>query len=109
MLIFTMHIAYSLLLLVVLAAMSMLIWSLHNKGTGGAEIAKFFGAIVYLLAILGMACMLYYSMIYWQQGAFTNATPMTEMMGTMNKKMMEEKMQGKGMMQGNMPAGASKQ
>lgn len=76
MLMFTMHIAYSLLLLVLLAGVSMLIWSLHNEGTGGAGIAKFFGSIVSVLAILGVACMLYYSLMYWQQGAFKSVMPM---------------------------------
>lgn len=76
MLMFTMHIAYSLLLLVLLSGVSMLIWSLHNEGTGGAGIAKFFGSIVTVLAILGVACMLYYSLMYWQQGSFKSVMPM---------------------------------
>jgi hypothetical protein len=85
MLMFTMHIAYSLLLLVLLAAVSLLIWSLRSEGTGGAGIAKFFGSIVSVLAIFGVACMLYYSLMYWQKGAFKSVMPMQS---AMHEKMM---------------------
>ncbi len=85
---------------VLLAAVSLVIWSLRNEGSAGACIGKFFGIIVAALAIFGILCTLYYGFIYWQQGAFNN--PMS-MMGAMHgKMMMGGEMQSKNIMQGDM-------
>ncbi|MBA2655315.1 MAG: hypothetical protein H0U71_09680 [Gammaproteobacteria bacterium] len=70
---FLSHTAFALEVIALAIGISMLIWS----KTANNNLAKTFGYIIAILAVVGMLCPLYYAFKYWEDGYF--GTPWGQM------------------------------
>lgn len=84
---FVMHVAIMVGIIALATGVSLYIWSLRNQGAG-VGIAKFFGVLIIILAIVDGICISYYGFKYWMEGYFENPMNMMQMQ---NKSMMESK------------------
>jgi hypothetical protein len=85
---FIMHISALFAYSVLLASTALLIWSIRNEGAG-SSLGKTIGSLVFVLSLLSMFCIGYYSIKYWTQGNFE--TPMSMSM-PMRQEMMQKMM-----------------
>ena len=79
--IFIVFISTFLALSVLLASTALIVWSLRKEGAG-IFLAKSVGIIVFLLALVGLLCILAFKVKYWKKGYFE--TPMV--MSVLNQK-----------------------
>lgn len=75
---FTFHSAMMLALIAIALGVVLIVWSLRNEGQGIA-LAKVFGWLILIIAILGMLCSTYYSVAYWYKGYFQTPAGMSMM------------------------------
>lgn len=65
--IFMLNTTLSLQVLALVAAAFLFSWGLHKSG-GGTGVAKFFGFIGTIVALLSLACSLFVATKFWQEG-----------------------------------------
>ncbi len=76
---FMFHSAVMLALIAVALGIGLIVWALRNEGPG-TVLAKVFGWLIVVIAILAVLCSTYYSFIYWQSGYFQTPIHMMKMM-----------------------------
>ncbi|HCC3243582.1 TPA: hypothetical protein ACW6D3_002686 [Legionella pneumophila] len=64
---FLFHTAQMLSLIAIALGIILVVWASRNEGFG-ISLAKVFGWLIVLLAILGMICSGYYATVYWYKG-----------------------------------------
>ncbi|AOU04111.1 TPA: hypothetical protein ACGG3U_001263 [Legionella pneumophila] len=64
---FLFHVAQMLSLIAIAFGIILVVWASHNEGRG-IPLAKVFGWLIVLFAILGMICSAYYATVYWHKG-----------------------------------------
>jgi di/tricarboxylate transporter len=64
---FMLNTSLSLQIIALVAAAFLLSWGLHKKGEG-TRVAKFFGFIATVIALLSLVCSLYFTVKFWQEG-----------------------------------------
>lgn len=89
---FIFHVAITLGLVAFSLGIALLIWGMRNEGAG-IQLAKVFGILVAIFAVISMLCSVYYNIKYWKKGFFETPTTIGSVQG-------QETMQGSGMMQG---------
>ncbi|MHB1947885.1 MAG: hypothetical protein ACYCQI_07220 [Gammaproteobacteria bacterium] len=66
---FLFHSAMMIALIAIALGISLVVWSLRNDGQSIA-LAKVFGSLIVIIAILGTLCSIIYSVKYWYGGYF---------------------------------------
>ncbi|WP_454783581.1 hypothetical protein [Legionella sp. WA2022007384] len=64
---FLFHIAQMVSLIAIALGIVLIAWASHNQGRG-VSLAKVFGWLVVVFAILGLICSGYYATVYWYKG-----------------------------------------
>jgi len=82
---FLFHLAYALYLLSLTAGLALLVWALRIEGKGRG-VAKFFGALIIILSILGAFLLGYHGIKYWQNDYFNESLEMHQQMNTMDSE-----------------------
>lgn len=93
---FMFHSAMMLALIAIALGIGLIVWALRNEGRG-VVLAKVFGWLIVIFAVLAMLCSTYYAMSYWQSGYFQMPMGMMKMMqgnsmpngGDMHQNMMQ--------------------
>ncbi|HBD7309442.1 TPA: hypothetical protein KKX07_000083 [Legionella pneumophila] len=76
---FLFHVAQMLSLIAIALGIVLIAWALRNEGRG-ISLAKVFGYLVVIFAILGMICSAYYATVYWYKGYIQTPAGMSMLM-----------------------------
>lgn len=82
---FLLDLAFAAELIALGVGVAYIIWSLRNNGAG-VKMARVFGYIIAIAAMVGMLCTSYYGISYWWKGYFKSPNAPTLLM---KKEMME--------------------
>ncbi len=87
MMMFLLDLAFANELIAMAVGVALLVWAFRNDGAG-VKLARVFGYIITIAAVLGALCTSYFGSMYMFKGYFNK--PMMMNMQMMNKQMMQQ-------------------